>query len=205
MDVQIHDIHLQFTGDIINRLKTAAQQDEELTILREAIFQGLPDQRKEAPAAVQGYWYFCDALSIEDGLIAKGRRIVIPRSMILHILEQLHSAHQGGEKMKLRARSTVFSTSITGTIDDTVNRCAQCQYKSQPRQRQEPMTPSEVPPRAWHTVGADLFTLNGEYLVVADYYSKYPFVFKLSSTESYSNIKKLKILCSRHPRDPANG
>ena len=64
------------------------------------------------------------------------------------------------------------------------------------RQRREPMPPSEVPPRAWHTVGADLFTLNGEYLVVVDYYSKYPFVFKFSSTESYSIVEKLKNLFS---------
>ena len=45
MDVQIHDIHPQFTGDIITHLKTATQQDEELTVLREVIFQGWPDQR----------------------------------------------------------------------------------------------------------------------------------------------------------------
>ena len=53
-----------------------------------------------------------------------------------------------------------------------------------------------MPPRAWHTVGADLFTLNGEYFLVADYYSKYPCVFKVSSTESYSIIEKLKNLFS---------
>ena len=154
-------IHPQFTGDVITRLKTATQQDEELTVLREVISQGWPDQRKEAPTAVHGYWNYRDELTIEDGLIVKGERIVIPRSMIPDILEQLHSAHQGGEKMKLRARSTVFWTGITKDIDNTVSRCTQCP-ESQPRQRREPMSPSEVPPQAWHTVGADLFTLNGE-------------------------------------------
>ena len=190
-------IHPQFTGDVITRLKTATQQDEELTVLREVISQGWPAQRKEAPTAVHGYWNYRDELAIEKGLILiiKGECIVIPRSMIPDILEQLHSAHQGGEKMKLRARSTVFWTGITNDIDNTVSRCTQCP-ESQPRQRREPMSPSEVPPRAWHTVGADLFTLNGEYLVVVDYYSKYPFVFKLSSTESYSIVEKLKNLFS---------
>ena len=44
MDVQIHDIHPQFIGDIITRLKEATRQDEELTVLCEVIFQGWPDQ-----------------------------------------------------------------------------------------------------------------------------------------------------------------
>ena len=78
MDIQIHDVHPQFTGDSITRLKTATQQDEELTVLREVIFRGWPDQRKEAPAAVQKYWNYRDKLAIKDGLIAKGERIVIP-------------------------------------------------------------------------------------------------------------------------------
>ena len=98
MDVQSHDIHRQFTGDIITRLKAATQQDKELTVLHEVIFQGWRDQRIEAPAAVQGYWNYRDELAIEDGLIVNGERIIIPRSMIPDILEQLHSAHQGGER-----------------------------------------------------------------------------------------------------------
>ena len=67
MDVQILDIHPLFTGDIINCLKTATQQDEELTVLREVIFLEWPDQRKEAPTAVQGYWDYRDEFAIADG------------------------------------------------------------------------------------------------------------------------------------------
>ena len=55
-------------------------------------------------------------------------------------------------------------------------------------QQKEPLITSEVPPRAWHIIGADLFTLDGsEYLVVADYYSKYPFVRIIPSGQSNSS------------------
>ena len=95
--------------------------------------------------------------------------------------------------MKLRARSTVFWPGITKDIERTVSTCTQCQ-ESSPKQERQPMIPSEVPPRVWHTLGADLFTMDGEYLVVADYYSKYPFVYKMASTDSYAIINKLKPL-----------
>ena len=70
------------------RLMTATQQDEELTVLREVLFQVWPDQRKEARAAAQGYWNYRDELAIDDWLIVKGERIVIPRFMIPDILKQ---------------------------------------------------------------------------------------------------------------------
>ena len=55
--------------------------------------------------------------------------------------------------------------------------------------KKEPLITTEVPPRAWPTIGADLFALNSsEYLVVADYYSKYPFDRNIPSGKSNSSI-----------------
>ena len=54
-------------------------------------------------------------------------------------------------------------------------------------------------PRAWHTIGADLFALYGsEYLVVADYYSKYPFVRNIpcGQSESITVVKIMRQLFS---------
>ena len=46
---------------------------------------------------------------------------------------------------------------------------------------------TEVPPRPWHTIGTDLFYLDeDEYLLIADYYTKYPFVRKIPKGQSTS-------------------
>ena len=53
--------------------------------------------------------------------------------------------------------------------------------------------PMDIPPHQWHTLGSDLFYLDGQdYLLVADYYSKFPIVRKLTQTSSRNIIAQLK-------------
>ena len=47
-------------------------------------------------------------LSVEDGLILKSQRIILTKSSHAAALEQIHYAHQGAEKCKLRANAAVF-------------------------------------------------------------------------------------------------
>ena len=165
LEAQVHDVQSQFSTEILS--ETA--KDVELNVLREVIYTGWPETRSEAPSPSRPYWNYHDELSIEDGLIVKGKRIVIPASMTKEILEKLHAAHQGAEKMKLHARSAVFWNGINKDIDQTASHCTECQ-EAQPRQTREELEPTDILPYGWHTVGADLFFLdNAGYLIVADY------------------------------------
>ena len=66
-------------------------------------------------------------------------------------------------------------------------------------QRSEPLLSTKLPDYPWQRVGTDLFMLNGNsYLLVADYFSRYPEVVKLKSTTSSSIIENLKSIFSRH-------
>ena len=62
------------------------------------IVKGWPDTLQEVPPAIRCYWSFRDVLFIEDGLILKGQRLLIPNSLCEDILEQLHYGHLGIEK-----------------------------------------------------------------------------------------------------------
>ena len=49
--------------------------------------------------------------------------------------------------------------------------------RSQPH---EPLIQHEIPTRPWQIVGTDLFVVNRDtYLIICDYYSKFPFVYKI--------------------------
>ena len=45
---------------------------------------------------------------MENGLIMKGARLVIPSTLRSKVLEQIHEGHLGIEKCMLKARDSVF-------------------------------------------------------------------------------------------------
>ena len=78
--LQVHQITKQLLArcDTLQQLQVATQADDELAILKHTIMQGWPKNIKQVPPELQPYWTFREEFTIEDGLILKGTRIVIP-------------------------------------------------------------------------------------------------------------------------------
>ena len=92
-----------------------------MSTLRELIVDGWPDSLK-MPTQLEQCWSYRDELSVENGMVLKGERIVIPLSIQQDILQQIHAGHQS-ERCKLRARSCVFWTITNKDIDKVVHWC----------------------------------------------------------------------------------
>jgi len=80
-------------------------------------------KRSNCPAYLHAHWNYRDELTVADGLILKGTRIVIPESLQPDVLKKLHYAHQGAEKCKLRAKGSVFWAKINHDIEELVKSC----------------------------------------------------------------------------------
>ena len=65
-------------SDRLHELQQATQTDDELALLKHTIITGWPHTIKEVPMILHPYWTFHEELTIEDGLILKGTRIVVP-------------------------------------------------------------------------------------------------------------------------------
>ena len=175
---------MRFSDAKLNALKEDTSSDPELTALREIISSRWPEKRKQVPVSLRKYWAYRDELSIENGLVLKGERVIVPECQRAEILEKIHQAHQGVEKCQLRARSCIFWPNINKDIEARVQKCKACQ-EGQNTQAKETLEPHEVPTRPWQIVGTDLFTWNGdEYLLMCDYYSKFPVIKKIPSGQS---------------------
>ena len=129
----------------------------------------------------------------------KGSRIIIPETQQHIILDQLRYSHQGVEKTRLQARDAVYWERINADIENMIKNCSICQenLSAQPK---ETLQPHVIPNRAWEVVGTDLFNCNNhEYLIIADYYSKFPIIRKMNGlTTSNMVISTMKQIFSEH-------
>ena len=112
------------------------------------------------------------------------------------MLQYIHKGHQGKERCLLRARNTVFWPKMTYDVQKLIERCIICQEhgKSQPIIG----TIQELPPFPWHTLATDIFYWKRmDFLIVADVFSKYFLVRKLTEFYICSHFCRTSHHCNR--------
>ena len=152
--------------------------------------------------SLRDFWNYRDELSILDGLILKGTRIIIPKSCQDELLMKLHEGHFGVDRTKLRARDSVYWPNINRDIESLVKTCKKCQEFPR-RNNKDPVLPRELPLVAWTLLKLDLFTCdNSTFLLIVDVTSRFPVVRILSSESTRSVLNVLKgVYCDfRLPR-----
>ncbi|UYV72541.1 K02A2.6-like [Cordylochernes scorpioides] len=157
--------------EMLTKIFEAQQEDTTLKAIVNYLEQGWPDKKKMSQALLS-YWHVKDELGVQNGLLMRICRLVIPASMKLEILDKLHAGHFGIAKTRLRARETVWWPGISKEIAETVKKCSVCIQEAV--SKHEPLIPTNFPTRPWQKIGMDLFKFeNKSYLVVIDYFSRF--------------------------------
>lgn len=143
------------------------------------------------------YWNVRDSLSIQNGILMMDNRLVIPPKLRNDILGRIHDGHLGIVKCRARARESCWWPGISMDIAEVVNRCHVC--VKQRIERKEPLMPTDFPTRPWQHLAMNLFKLKGKwFMVVVDFYSRYPEVGTLKNLSTKEVIYFLKQIFSRH-------
>ena len=178
----------------LQQIKHASLEDATLNLLKETVYKGWPPLRKKCPQELWEYWNFRCDLVIDDGLVLKGDRIIIPKSLRKQVLDTIHLGHQGETKCILIARESVFWPGITNDVKAMVQACSTC-ARHQTAPPRLPLMQPDLPTSPWEKIGTDLFEYNSKkYLMVVDYYSRFPIVRQLSDiraetvTEMFGSI-----------------
>ena len=92
--VSIENIALiNFSSTKRQQLKTNTSSDPILSQIKEIIFQGWPEKITDLSPDIRPYFAFRDELAVEAGVIFKGKQVLIPETMQVNILKQLHASH----------------------------------------------------------------------------------------------------------------
>eukprot|EP00731_Ephydatia_muelleri_P004849 Em0002g1025a len=157
---------------------------------------GWPEKHK-VTGSLAVYWSSRGSLTLKNGLLLYGNRIVVPQTLQKDVIQRIHEGHLGVLRCKMRATDAVWWPGMSKQIEEQISRCHVCAKRQ--TQRKEPMIATELPEYPWQKIGSDMFEHNGSsYLLVVDYFSRFIEVVKMTTTTSNSVIMILKSIFSRH-------
>lgn len=201
-EIQAHVSDVQSSWQVsdagLAKIRAETLKDVNLKAAMEYTIHGWPQYKEDVQLAARDFFIIRGELSLHDGLLVRGDRIVVPFSLRKQILERIHEGHMGVAKCRERAAQSVWWPRIGKDIKSRVASCRHCLEK-QLSQASEPLLPSALPDRPFQKVGIDICEFrNKHYLVQVDYYSRYIDVNYLPSLTSATVIGKLKNFFSHH-------
>ncbi len=187
---------LPATEKRLHEIQQHQDADPVLQLVKKYSLEGWPTKRR-VEAMVRPYFQFAGELTVENGLLLKGCRLVIPKPLQSDILEKLHNAHQGIAKCRERAKQSVWWPGLSAQLQQKVEKCDIC--ASHRKNFKETLIPTEFPERPWTKLEQICFS--GRTINTCWWLTTFPDLWKiakLSSTTAACVVTHLKSLFARH-------
>ena len=196
-DVEFVINHLSATAASAGNVKDWTAKDAVFSRVRQYLLLGWPDQ--QLGEEFKPFTSRKDELSLQDGCILWGSRVVIPPQGREAVLEELHESHPGICKMKALARSCVWWPKMDHDIEHLVKTCTACQ-ETRAAPPGAPLHPWEWPAKPWSRLHLDFAGpyLDHMFLVIVDAHSKWLDVQIMQSITSSKTIEKLRTEFATH-------
>ena len=182
--------HLGESPVTVNDIHKWTKRDPLLAQVLQFVEQGWPHK---CDSSLSPYSTRSTELSVLDGCILWGSRVVVPPQGQQAVLQELHSSHPGMTRMKSLARMYVWWPGLENDIEETVRLCDECQL-NQSNPPLAPLSPWNWPMRPWARIHLDYAgPFQGHYfLVLIDAHSKWIEAFPATSPSSKTIIELLR-------------
>ena len=179
----------------LDEIRAATAKDTTLVKVMAAVQTG----RWNDPE-ITSFTRFASEISVTDGVVLRGHRIIIPRDLQERVVSIAHQTHQGIVKTKQCIREKVWFPGIDRMVEEEIKSCIPCQASNPQTPSREPIQPTPLPPEPWTCLSMDFsgpFPSGDYLLVVIDDYSRFPEVEIVPSTSASSVIPKLENIFAR--------
>ena len=141
----------------LNDIRIATDSDSTLQQLKQMILQGWPTHKSAVPSDIAVFFDYRDELTIQDGIVLRGNRVVIPVSLRNDMKQRVHAGHLGINSCLQRARKLIYWPGMSRDIRQYVQACPVCATYPD-KQPPETLKRHDLPERPWQNVGTDIFT-----------------------------------------------
>ena len=184
--------NLATTPVTATHIKDWTNHDPVLAKVKQFVASGWPERNAEKD--LQPYFQRQNEITIEEGCLLWGSRVIIPPQGRIQVVEELHEAHPGIVKMKGLARSFVWWPGIDVELEQKVKSYLECQ-SSKKLPIVAPLHPWEWPDRPWSRIHIDYAgPFMGRMFLVVDAHSKWLEVLPTSQAMSTVTIEKLRCI-----------
>ena len=185
--------HLSNTPASATQIRTMTHRNPTLAKIKTYVQQGRWPSGSNSDPETQPYWRRKDELSLEDGCLLWGQRVIVPPRLREKVLSELHETHPGICRTKALARQYVWWPRIDDDLESLVKKCAVCQ-QSRPNPPAAPLHPWEWPHEPWTRIHADYAGpfMGRMFLVIVDSHTKWMEVHITGNSTAQTTIDKMR-------------
>ena len=168
---------------VLSRVRSVVQHGTWDSLCSDSVFQPYKLHRLE--------------LSVQDGCVLWGSRVVVPQVAREAVIKILHEAHPGISRMKSLARGIVWWPGIDKDLEEKVAACEACQVN---HKSPTPLHPWEFPSLPWSRVHVDFAGpfLGKQFIILVDASTKWLEVGIVACPSSQQAVKFLRSVFSNH-------
>ncbi|CAK1583327.1 unnamed protein product [Parnassius mnemosyne] len=197
-------------------LQHAQQEDSDIKPILEWMKASAPKPKWSDVSAMssttKSYWAQWDSLLIQDGVLCRkwenGRgdrchlQMVVPKAKVPDVLQLYHSdcsgGHLGVKRTLLKIRERFYWVHCRDDVEDWCRKCTSCAAVKGPRIRSRGVLKLYNVGAPWERIAIDVAgpfpeteSGNKYFMVVMDYFTKWPEVFTISNQEASTVADKL--------------
>ena len=115
---------LSISADRMTELQRETLVDATMQKLAKFMKEGWPGHERSVPPDVKPFFPFRDV--IENDVILKGPKAVVPKSLQSTYIAILHKGHMGADRTKQLASDVVYWPKVRQDIESAVSQCSAC-------------------------------------------------------------------------------
>eukprot|EP00795_Rhopilema_esculentum_P007931 gene7931-biopygen9137 len=193
MVCQIQTIDEKVTPAEQGSLARESAKDPIISMVMRFIREGWQPKKNDEGTEMHRFRQVATLLSICNGCLVHGWRVVIPASMRRNVLGLLHLGHFGMQRMKQLARTAVYWPNIDEDIEAICRHCIPCgQHQNRPAK--PAIHPWMLPEKPWSRLHLDhaINFMGTNWLLLTDAYSKYPCIHPTQSVSAKATVDLLE-------------